>query len=556
MFSYNYIFALTKKLTNLTWVLINRLLLYLPIVILICLILILAFNSPRGFDITDDSYYLLWAEQPHNVLASTTQFGFYTRLLYLLSGQNIALFRILGILTLLSATSFFALSMERYWAMANSRVFVFRKRWKVLPPVLIGALSYYGFWLITPSYNWMALFSVLITGAGLLRVTTIDQSGSNKNSTLHISILEGFTVGIGGGLAFMAKPTSAAVLAAVALFWLAVNPISGRQLKVFLGTATCVSSLFIVAHAIIFAGSLELFYRELRLGVESVHLLGAGHTIGNLSLRTVNDLKQIPIKVFRVTPAGFLLFPIFWWVIWFLNARNYKTYSKLVLSFFLMGFNLYTWYRIWDMGAISLTNIGFVGIVFTFALVMSAFLTLCALRKTYQDNCQIPFTRLILLCFFLFMLALSQAFGSGNRLIRQISLAYVFFATAATYLSSWIDQCLDRKILSNMVPALVSIVVVLVMMNAYEHPYRLPYNIGEQIVESSVLMGGSSLKVDAPTGKYIDTLKKIALKAGWKPKTPLIDLTGGSPGATVILGGKITGFPWLPGNYKGSDEFA
>ena len=76
------------------------------------------------------------------------------------------------------------------------------------------------------------------------------------------------------------------------------------------------------------------------------------------------------------------------------------------------------------------------------------------------------------------------------------------------------------------------------------------------VVKTFFLASNGSLYVDKPTAGYINDLKRIALKADWKPGTPFIDLTGGSPGAAVILGGRIMGVPWLLGAYKGSSEFA
>ena len=88
--------SLIFKIANLAWSASNRLLLFVPPAILIYLVFILGLNSSRGFDITDESFYVISASQPENILASTTQFGYYTGLLYLISGKNIAVFRILN----------------------------------------------------------------------------------------------------------------------------------------------------------------------------------------------------------------------------------------------------------------------------------------------------------------------------------------------------------------------------------------------------------------------------------------------------------------------------
>jgi len=199
---------------------------------------------------------------------------------------------------------------------------------------------------------------------------------------------------------------------------------------------------------------------------------------------------------------------------------------------------------------------GFSGLALLLALIFSALLTLLAWNKKTFPSEKISFMRLTALCLFLFMLAAAYAFGSGNGLIRQMSWAYVFFAAGILYTAFWIDQYLDRNILWRIVPALVAVSALLVMHGTFNHPHRLPGKISEQVVKSSFLAGNGFLYVDKPTAGYINDLKRIALEADWKPGIPFIDLTGGSPGAVVILGGRIMGVPWLLGAYKGSSEFA
>lgn len=65
----------TKGLATI-WLYINRFSFVVPSSVLIFLFFTLLLNASRGFDIADESYYLLWASQPENVLASATQFGY------------------------------------------------------------------------------------------------------------------------------------------------------------------------------------------------------------------------------------------------------------------------------------------------------------------------------------------------------------------------------------------------------------------------------------------------------------------------------------------------
>jgi len=153
------------------------------------------------------------------------------------------------------------------------------------------------------------------------------------------------------------------------------------------------------------------------------------------------------------------------------------------------------------------------------------------------------------------MLAISYAFGSANGLVRQMSGAYVFFVSGAVYIAFWMDLYIERNIFRNFISVAVIASVLVVLNKGIEQPYRLPTRLSDQNEVVSLLSGRGYLKVDHSTAEYIYKLKQIARNADWIPGTTLIDLTGGSPGATLILDAKIVGFPWLAGGYKGSRAF-
>jgi hypothetical protein len=309
-------------------------------------------------------------------------------------------------------------------------------------------------------------------------------------------------------------------------------------------------------HAIVFKGGIVSFYFELRDSLEIERMLMEGQSIESLFWQAVDDLKLIPAQIFQLAPNGFRLFPVFLCLVFLIKKLGKETFAILVHSIFLIIFNVFIWYRLWETGLWSGTSIGFSSIVLSISLLLSALSTLCVWKKNTGESRLKTSRRIVILQFFLFMLTFAMAFGSNNIIVRQMSFAFVFLAAGAILSALWIDQYVDRKILGGIIPVLVSISVLNVATLAFKNPYRLAGKISDQVVESSFLMEGGSLKVDPPTALYISALKKIAQEAGWQPGTPLIDLTGGSPGATVILVGRIMGVPWLSGGYKGSTEFA
>ena len=59
---------------------------------------------------------------------------------------------------------------------------------------------------------------------------------------------------------------------------------------------------------------------------------------------------------------------------------------------------------------------------------------------------------------------------------------------------------------------------------AYSKPYRLISDIGLQDTDVQFLGVNGVIKVDKITAKYINDLKHVATKSGWKEQNQLIDL--------------------------------
>lgn len=541
-----------------------RVFLLVPPALFLYTLFLLAFNADRGFDITDESFYVLWASNPGDVLASTTQFGHYTGILYSLANGNLAVFRLLGLLLLLVTAGLFSHSLERYYCHLSGVSISNHSRWLSLSVILAGTVAYYRYWLLTPSYNWLALISVLIVATGLLHaVVNASDRGTDSNDNLSL-FGYGLLVGIGGGLSFMAKPTTAAVLAIIFLYFIGVTSLRYRW-KMFVAVSVLSSAIFILIHAIIFENGLFPFYVKLQDGLELGKLLSGGHTIRHISIQAYCDLKQIPNRLVQVFPlpyAGLSFLSLFFASV--INTRYRKTQNKesgAIFIFMLVLVSAVAWIQLWKTGywVGTQSRIGFGGSAFSFVVVFSGLSTLVLWKKKKSDgsNCnRVQFRELLKLYIFLLLLAMAYAFGSNNGLVRQMSGGFVFLSAASLYAAFWIDQYVGKKYLGYAVSLLLVLSVCLILTLAYRNPYRLPAKVKAQVVQVAFAGSKGTIFVDGKTAKYVNDLKRIALEAGWKSGMYLIDLTGGSPGATVILGGRAPGAPWLVGAYKGSNDFA
>src|SRR5215207_676343 len=111
---------------------------------------IVAFAN-RGFDLTDEAYYILSMQEPAAYRMTSTLFGYALRPAYLLFGGSITGLRVFGVLAI---------------ALLGAVAVGLFLRSRPVPGVPTTALvaagaalpaMYYGFWLPTPSYNWLVL---------------------------------------------------------------------------------------------------------------------------------------------------------------------------------------------------------------------------------------------------------------------------------------------------------------------------------------------------------------------------------------------------------------
>jgi len=532
----------------------------IPLALVLYTLFLLVSNVGRGFDITDESFYILWSRNPGDVLASITQFGHYTGILYSLAGGNLAVFRLLGMLLLLVAAGCFSHALERFWRHLPGAPVPSSTRWISLSVILAGALAYYRYWLLTPSYNWLTLISILLVATGLLHAAVTAGDSTSCSYTISRLFRYGVLVGLGGGLSFMAKPTTAAILAIVFFYFIVVTSLRGRW-KVFAASSVISSIAFIVIHALVFEKGLGPFYAELRGGVELGKLLDGGHTITLISVQAVQDLLEIPGRMVHNVGLSFLFLVGSCALIRYRQYRN-KEIAK-IFTILLTIISIVAWFQLWKAGywvggqGVG-TRIGFGGLAFSFAILLSGLSTLVLWKKRerYKSCNVIQFRELLKLYTLLLLLAMAYAFGSGDGLIRQMSGGFVFLSAASLYTAYWIDQYIGGRYLLYVVSFLLVLSVCLIMTSAYGNPYRLPAKVKNQMVPITFVGDNGTIYVDEDTAEYVRDLKRNALAAGWKPGISFIDLTGASPGAAVIIGGKVVGTPWLLGGYKGSDAFA
>lgn len=503
-------------------------------------------NTSRGFDITDDSYYILSAQSQSDIFSTLLHEGYYTGILYFLSGYNLSYFRMIGILVLISVSGWFAIELHKYISTkCNFEINKFDK-FLFIVPIMLGSLAYYTLWLITPSYNWLSLLSVILVILSLIRVINNKELNYEKYITLDYILLS-FSL----SLAFMAKPTTALVLSFISVLFV-LYEWKNINIKKTLFSVVILTILIVISHIFLLDGGFSSYYYRLIEGMERTTLLGGGHTLGNRYDDMTRLISQFffgefyfhKINNFYIYGSLLIVFVLYI----FKNKINFLNLYFIFMSIILITYS----YDMFNYGLIQ--DFRFIWIRVIELLLLNLILIIISLL--FIDNkitLLKEITKVIGLSFLMILGSFACKFGTGNNIIFAMSDSIIFIIASIIILNFTFDRLLNIRIFTVLTGLILSVFIYFLINNAYEHPYRLITNINEQN-QTVELLG--TLKVDKITKAYIEDLQKISsVNKSIDEKISLIDMTGGSPGANIILDADFFGTQWLIGGYVGSNEY-
>ncbi len=484
-----------------------------------------------GIDFTDESSYLVWMANPFIYDGSISQFGFIYHPLYKLVGGDIAGLRKANILIT------FALAWGLVYSFLASLAADMREGRSTLLVVSAGfatsAFLLFDSWLPTPSYNSLTLQALLINAAGLI----LAEKTANR-----ASIGGWLLIGFGGWLAFMAKPSTALALAVGVFVYL----ISARKFSIrLLGlAAACVIALLLVC-ALMIDGSVGAFIKRYQLGIELSRHLGSGHT-----LRQILRVDEFQLNT-KFKAAIFLLSSGISLALWCLCSKCRKRYFfGFLLSFCFFGFTalltLGQIHRVPEFGQ-------FQGLLIFSAISALAFTSFVvggfSVLKTISVQ-QRAITALFLVMPHIYV------FGTNGNYWQYCSSAAIFWLLSGLTLIAPLIRERASWFITLPVAVATQTVTVVLFQTGFEHPYR--QNQPLRCNASTVEIGPqrSKLMLSEDFGRYFASVEMAAREAGFEPCTPMIDLSGQSPGILYALGAESIGQAWTIGGYSGSLKLA
>ena len=487
--------------------------------------------SRYGLDFTDESFYLVWISNPFNYSVSVTQFGFIYHPLYELLSGDIAKLRQANILITFSLAwvlcNVFLKAVFETPCLGAARRLIISAALATTSLIFLAVV-----WIPTPSYNTLALQSLLIAATGLLLV--------EKDSS-RASLTGWILIGIGGWLAFMAKPTTAAALGMSSLIYLLLaEKLNVRLLALSLATATAL----LILSALVIDRSIFGFIDRMKDGIEVSKMLGGGHTIAQL-LRLDDFRLGGRAKGFLVGGTALVVATAYCF-----QARNRLLVhggALLSISSVLLGLAVVCGFSPANINAdpfkgLLIWIVPFAAILV--GLMLSRFQALLHVTRAQWA------TALSFLAF-----PHIYAFGTGNNYWIAGSGAGIFWTLSGLTLLGPIAPTQRVSVLLLPLALAAQLVTVALVDTGIQAPYRqLPLRENDYVLE--IGKPGSKLVLSKSFGHYFTEVNDVANRAGFKKGTPMIDLTGQFPGTLYALGANSIGQAWNLGGYPGSDALA
>ncbi len=505
---------------------------------------LLIFSMNKGFDITDESFYILNAKYVKELNYVITHHSYYSQFLFWILNDNLLFVRIVGILILLISTLFLSIELCKYVHFKYDFSLTKRSYLKFALPSLIGGLVYYMNFLRTISYNWFALVSVILTNLFLFRIVNNKTKNYEKIICLDYILLSASLT-----LSFMAKPTTAIFLAIIVGVFFCYE-YKNINFKKSIPPIILTTTLFVILHIVLLDGGFKLYFEKLFSGLNKMAIIGGGHTLSSRTIDLFDKIYQYAYKeIFNYYIEN--LFILLTFII--LNLSNLvfkkieclKKYSKqfIEISLFLvllcLGLIILEYNLLIDSNLVWIKSVKFLIVEILFFFFLFPFF-----KKK----------KLIIIITILVSHSFAYSFGTGNDIIKAMSKSLIFIVLAITTFNYIIDKHLKTNIFMPLSTLILSIWCSFVIYEGSENPYRLKTSIQEQDQYVNLLGG---LYVDELQKKYILDLQKSKKDYSLGAKNiKLIDMTGGSPGVNIILKMGVFDSQWLFGGYSGSNEFA
>ena len=485
-----------------------------------------------GIDGTDEGYYISSVLFPNKIPHAPTDFAFYLRPVWLVSGENLANYRVAGLVMIFVSAAYFSLELIRWIEPASLRFH--RELFMVLLCLIAAGLAYqYSLWIPTPGYNLLSLCLLVCSATSFLTLARNSEFwglelGRIAWSPLATSGLILFTL--------VATRITAAIFVSISFFlvwWLFgyLKNIRKLVLQFFFGMLTG-----LILHTIL---TLRPPWKSLQSWSYSLELS---------KLRDDHALKVL-------MEFDFIQSDVIPWLRWCVILLSLVfvirrlNLSFLVRTLFALLASTFTVITMWDSrpnGGVRVMELG-VGWWWLRLTIYGMFIALIIPLRLSKQN---------LLGILIAALSLIGAAGSANGIFRQLIFTCGLLLAGLTTQQIVIAKQTEWKSLTFLPMAPIFIVFLLLNYSASSDAIQTPYRTGGTIWDSSenVSFGRfGSMNVNPHSAEYVRWVEKIRR---FLPSDTacVVNLEGGTPSLAALVDVPPAGTNWDLGGYLGSVE--
>ena len=502
-------------------------------------------GSHRGMDLTDEGLYFLAGDPPASNAAWGFPFGWHTHPLFALVGYDIANFRTLGAMILVLAAAWMGYLGSRLVTLgapdqaSKTRLWF---SWICAVSGGVGSLVYYSAMLRTPSYNWLGLLGIGLASCGVFLAI----SGSHSHITAgRVRAL--LPAGLSSLALFLTLPAKPSILPMMlvlggALIWVTVGLRSATR---WLLAAVCMLPVWLVIVVVTgiwpreFASVLKLALQmptpdpaqTVSVAVREA-LLAPRDALMGMANAADNPFLLVMIS------AALLLLPGVLRRRWLL-MRCLGLGLAVISALAVAGVPIP---RINSSGH----AFGFAQAPVTTAMLIILLAGAASAWRLVPVSSQAADASLMgkrpvlgLLIAYLLACALVFAFGSDNGIYGQAGLAGGLILLAAVVAAGG-----RARSLSDLVPAVVVLCATIAfvaasLISGWRYPQRADA-LFSQTQATAVGDHGAELQLEPGLSEELNGLRTKAEAVGWKPGTPLVDVSyTWHPAVPYFLGARV-----------------
>ncbi|MFA6920220.1 MAG: hypothetical protein WC216_00110 [Gallionella sp.] len=487
----------------------------------------------RGFDITDESFYLLNYRHWSEFAGGVSFFGAYLAIPYYLLGESIRAIRFFGLVMLMAGAYFFALELFKQLSISEPNANYIKVGATAVSCAAVTFYSVFGT-IYSPGYNLLNLVLMLFSAGLLLRISR----KTGTNTAIY------FLYGIAMGAIFFTKfPSFFTTLAAHFLMVALIRVNAKWGVLARLLVAILAGMLVNYGYLALQAGNI---LKMISVGMENGALLNPRDVTKdtvNLFIRDIPDFvsagtaQLLRVIVPAVAFAGLVLLLVKRMKIW----TDWSAILVIAITFGPQGF-LSSRYL---LNGSTWTAIGLLGIICLFGFLKKNNYSLSSLIKG------------ILLAVIVALLPVAHSFGTGNSVQLAVGMGVVFpIAVCIGLLIVLRSEKLIGQWAFFICLAIIAIAPLFLISKQWtqaDKTYRLSTGLDGQNI--NVRIGNAVVAVDDKSARAFEEFRTILREQGYKEGTHIIDMTG-SPGLVLVANGRPLGSAWMSVGYSGSDAVA